>query len=82
MIFTFRPTTSPPQRESALREIGAWAEVDQAGLLHPELSSESLGRVCVATVAAGVAPETLLERLTSLPEVESASLPAERYLVS
>jgi hypothetical protein len=29
-----------------------------------------------------VDPETLLERLASLPDIESASLPAERYLVS
>lgn len=81
VMFNFRPNVSPERQKVILDAISHWREVYGASRLRPNAKHPEVQRMCYAYVQDPTNVVATVERLESLPEVESASVPAERELV-
>ncbi|MGE0129517.1 MAG: hypothetical protein AB7U82_15680 [Blastocatellales bacterium] len=81
VTFAFHPGVSRERQDEILSEIGSWDEVDQAGQVNPESPIESFTRMCFAYLKDDADADEISHRLSSLPEIESASAPAPRRLI-
>ena len=81
ITFNFHPGVSTTQQDEALKRINAWSTVSLASRLKPGAKSPLLQRMAYARVEDDADIDEIVERLTKLPEVESASVPASRRLV-
>ena len=81
IMFNFHPEVSTTQQDEALKRINAWSNVSLASRLKPDAKNPLLQRMAYARVEDDADIEKIVERLTKLPEVESASIPASRRLV-
>lgn len=80
IFFNVRPGTAPEALDALLEELRARPEISEAGVLRPGARNDALRRMHYATLEDGTDAGTLLRELNQRPEVESASLPAERHL--
>lgn len=81
VMFTFRSQVSPDRQEALLEEIGTWEEVTKAGRLKPDAKRADILRMAYAYVEDHADVAALVKRFAALPEVEDASMPAERHLL-
>ncbi len=81
VVFKFRSTVSPEQPDAVLAQINTWEGVSKAGHLKPDARSPEVLRLCYAYIEDNANLAALVERLSRLPEIESASPPAERRLI-
>ncbi len=81
VMFNFRSTVSPERQEAILAQINAWDGVSNTGRLKPDAKRQEILRMCYAYIADSVDSEAIVERLSSLPELESVSPPTERGLI-
>ncbi len=80
VMFRFKPGVPLDRQKAVLEDIGRWREVDRASRLKPNAKHPEVLRMCYAYVTDPTNVRTTLRRLEDLPEVESASEPAERLL--
>jgi hypothetical protein len=78
--FSFRPEVTAEQRDSVLDQIRRWDPIIEAMPLKPGATHPSTRRLHHAYVTDNDVAATV-ERLSSLPEIESAAVPAKRHLV-
>lgn len=76
--FSFRPTVPVDRRQSLLREINDWPEVKQARHLDDQSPDSDVARLAYAYLQPGHAAAALVQRLRSLPDIETADEPARR----
>jgi hypothetical protein len=81
VTFSFRPQVSADKRKEVLESISGWTSVLTAALLKPDAKNEEIQRMAFATIAEAAEVERLVKRLTDLPEIEHASVPARRKLL-
>jgi hypothetical protein len=80
-MLVFQSGLSPEQQAATLARINTWAGVSRAACLKPEAKDPDVRRLCYAYVEDDADVAAIADRLAQLPEVESASVPAERRLI-
>lgn len=78
--FSFSPASSEADRQAALVEIRGWNEVEKAELLRPGAQNLTVQRMAFAYAADGCTADRLADKLSALPAVEAASVPALRRM--
>ena len=81
VMFNFRPDVPLEEQDALLAEINTWDGISRAARLKPDAQKTAILRMCYAYISEQAEPEVLVERLSALPEIESASIPAERRLL-
>ena len=81
VMFTFRPGVQLEEQDEILKTINDWKTVSKAGRLKPSAKHPLVLRMAYAYIKDGSDVEQVAEQLSELPEIESASVPTERYLV-
>jgi hypothetical protein len=81
VMFNFRSSVTLEQQEAFMAQIGTWDGVRKAGPIKPDATRPELHRMCYAYVEDSADTEKIVERLSKLPEIESAFPPAERRLL-
>ncbi len=81
VMFNFRPNVPLEEQDALLVQINTWNGISRAAHLKPDAKNPALLRMCYAYVSDQAELEALVERLSALPEIESASIPAERRLL-
>jgi hypothetical protein len=81
VMFNFHADVPPQQQETLMAQIGTWDGVHKTACLKPDATRPELRRMCYAYVEDSAEIKTIVERLSTLPEIESAFPPAERRLL-
>jgi hypothetical protein len=81
VMFNFRPDVPLEEQEALLAKINTWNGISRAARLKPNAQKAAILRMCYAYISEKAEPEVIVERLSALPEIESASIPAERRLL-
>lgn len=81
VMFNFRPNLSLEEQDALLIQINTWNGVSKAAHLKPDAKNPAILRMCYAYVTDQAELKVLKEHLSALPEIESASIPAERRLL-
>lgn len=81
ILFQFRADVSPERQTALLDRIGGWNGIIAAARLAPQTGPPDVRRMCHAYAEADADLAAVIERLSALPEVESASIPARRCLI-
>jgi hypothetical protein len=82
IVFDFRLDVPRAQQDTLLGQINTWHGISQAGHLKPDAKHPAIGRMCYAYVSDRNELQVLTEKLLALAEVESASIPAARQLLT
>jgi hypothetical protein len=80
IFFNMRPEVAPARRQELLSELRSRPDVSVAAAMRPDAKNESFRRMFYADVRDETSAEVVVRHLESQPEVESASVPAERGL--
>jgi hypothetical protein len=81
IVFNFQPQISLEEQDALLAEINGWDEISKAARLKPESKNPVLLGMCYVYVNNSVELEIIVKRLSAFPEIESASIPAERQIL-
>ncbi len=81
VLFSFRSSLSAEALSGALERVRSLPQVERAGWLFPDARSGESAGTLVAVTGTGFEAGDLIAALTALPEVEDASVSAERALV-
>lgn len=81
VMFNFQPNVPLEEQDTLLAQINIWDGISKAAHLKPDAKNPAILRMCYAYVNSRAEPEALIERLSALPEIESAFIPAERRLL-
>jgi len=76
-----RPGTAPARRHALLEELRKRPEITSAAPLRPGAKSDVVQRMFYAKIDDDADVGGVLRELNRLPEIESASLPAERHIL-
>lgn len=79
--FSFRPEVTKEQQASMLDQIGRWEPVIKAAPLDPDAKHPSIRRMYHVYLTDDADATATVDCLSSLPEIESAAIPAPRYLI-
>jgi hypothetical protein len=79
--FRLRPGVDKVQQDSVIEQIKQWNSVITAEPLKPNAKHASVRRMYHAYVVDDADVEETVERLSTLPEIESADVPAQRRLI-
>jgi hypothetical protein len=81
ITMTFRAEVPKARRGAVLEAIGRIPGVLKASFLKAESEHPEIARVAYLSLAAQADVEGVLRQLRQLPEIEAASLPAQRKLM-
>ena len=81
VMFSFKSDVAAEKQDAILEEIGAWNEVTKASRLKEGSRNALVQRQAYANVEDHSGAQQVVERLSEMPEIEYASLPAQRKLV-
>jgi hypothetical protein len=81
VMFNFHPEVPEERRDAVLTAIRRWGSVLGAALLKPDAKNELTKRMAYAQLAEAADIETIIKKISDLPEVESASMPAKRRML-
>jgi hypothetical protein len=78
IVFNVRSGLDTAGRDQLLRHLESWPEIDRAAPLRPGAKSDSVSRMFFAYVSDGADVHRVVQQIEARPEVESASVPAQR----
>lgn len=81
ITFKFKSDVPAKRQGAILARINSWKAVRKAGPLNPEAKHPLARRLSYAYVEDDADIDTLVDRLSKIPDIESASIPAERHLI-
>jgi hypothetical protein len=81
LTFLFRPSADDDARQAAMEEVKRWPQVSAANFLKREAKNPEVRRIAYAEVPDAKDLMDVLQRLQTLPVVETANLPAQRTLI-
>lgn len=81
VMFTFKSDVSPERQKAILDEIENWASISKASRLKPDATNPAVLRMAYAYVEDDSRAEEVVKKLSSIKEIDEASLPARRSLV-
>ncbi len=82
IFFDFRLDVTRSQQDKLIAEINTWQGISQVGHLKPDAQNPEIVRMCYAYITDRSDLQVLTEKLSALAEVESASIPASRQLLT
>ena len=82
VTFMFRSDVSPEQQEAILIQVNQWGSIQNATHLKPDTKHPELLRMCYAYLVDKADQDNIIKRLTDIPEIESANIPAKRSLIN
>ena len=82
VTFMFRSDVPPEQQEAILKQINKWESIQKATHLKPDTKHPELLRMCYAYLVDNAEQVNIMKRLTDIPEIESADIPARRSLIN
>ena len=82
VMLMFKQDVSPEDQEHVLTKLNARQGVIKAARLKPEARNPDVLRMAFVYVDDSLNVQTLLDQLSKLPEIDSASLPPQRGLVT
>jgi hypothetical protein len=80
-MITFNTDVPPEKKKEILDRIEQWESVSKAMPLKADSKSAEVRRMAYAYVKDKADAVAIIERLSEIPEIESASLPAKRKLL-
>ncbi len=80
IVFNVRPEIGHKEQAALLTRLRRLPGVDRATCLNPNSKSAVIQRMCYAYVKDDADLESLRRQIGSLPEIESADVPAQRGL--
>ncbi len=80
-MFNFRSDIEPEQQNAVLERINRWKDISKATRLKADTKNKDLLRLAYAYIEDDADADDIIKRLTEIPEIESASLPARRKLL-
>jgi len=81
ITITFRAEVPKPRREAVLEAMARTSGVLKASFLKAESDHPEIARTAYLSLATQADVEAVLTQLRQLPEIEAASLPAQRRLM-
>jgi len=81
IMFNFRSEVPPKDQNALLTKINNWVGISGAGHIKPDSKNPAILKMCYIYVSDDTETEVMIEKLSALSEVESASIPAERRLL-
>lgn len=81
VMFNFRPDVPLEEQDALLAKINTWNGINRVARLKPDAQKTAILRMCYAYISEQAEPEVLVERLSAIPEIESASIPTQRRLL-
>jgi hypothetical protein len=78
VTFTFRKEVRPNRRRDVLKAIQGWDSVQQAAALKPDAKAELTRRVGFAVLKEDADPDAVVQQISDLDEIETASVPEAR----
>jgi hypothetical protein len=81
IVFNFQPQISLAEQDVLLAQINNWDGIIKAARLKPESKNPVLLGMCYVYVNDSVELKVIVKRLSAFPEIESASIPAERQIL-
>ena len=81
IVFSLRPGTAADKQDALLARLHKLPGIVHANSLSPQAKNPDVRRMCFAHVADDADVEQVLAQVRQEPEVEQASLPAERRLI-
>jgi len=78
--FSFKPEVPPQRKAKVVSRIGKWKAIHKAVPLLPGASRPDISKMYYAYIDDEADIGVLRDRLKEVPEIESASVPAERHL--
>jgi len=81
VVFSFKSNVAPDKQDKILEQIESWDEVTKASRLKEDARNAEVLRMAYANVEDHSGAQQVVDRLSEMPEIESASLPAKRKLV-
>jgi len=82
VVFNFKASTAQKDQDQVLARLNTHAGVIRAARLKPEAQDPDVRRMAFAYVDDSLDVEILLTQLSHFPEIDSASLPARRHLIT
>jgi hypothetical protein len=82
ILFDFRLDVTIAQQDALLGQINTWHGISQVGHIKPDAKQPEIVRMCYAYVSDRDELQVLTEKLSALAEVESATIPAARQLLT
>ncbi len=81
VMFNFRSDVSPEQQDAILAQIRAWDAIASVGRLKADAKRADILRMSYAYVKDDADIDAVTHRLSEIPEMDNASMPAERHLL-
>lgn len=81
IFFNLRAGVGQHEREALMQRLGRVKGVHKVAGLRPDAKNIAVQRMCYAQVTDDADVNSVKELIVTLPEVESADLPAERGLL-
>ncbi len=81
IMFSMRPGTDADKQDALIARLHKVPGIVRASSLSPQAKNPDLRRMCFAHVADDANVDEVLAQVRREPEVEQASLPAERRLI-
>ena len=81
VTFTLNRGLANEQREQALDHVRGIEGITHVGVVNPNTKTPELQRFAFADVSEAIDLSDLVEKITAIPEIESAEVPPRRKLV-
>ena len=81
VMFNFKSEVPAQMQAARLEDIASWDAITVTAFLDAEASLPELRRMCYAYVQEAADIDGVLKCLIALPEIETAFIPAQRYLL-
>jgi len=82
VIFNFRTHVGKEKQDHILKKISSWDGVVKATRLKPETSDPDVSRMSQVYIHSHADAESIVKKLSETPEIEQASVPANRKNIS
>jgi hypothetical protein len=80
IAFSFTPKVSPKRQQEVLQRIETLPGVIKVAQLKPDTKIIELRRMYYAQLDDSINPKSVLRKLRADPEIESAAVPADRFV--
>jgi hypothetical protein len=81
VIFNFRPEVEREKQDRILQKISSWSGVIKATRLKSDAKDPRVSRMSQVYIENSADAKGIVKKLSDTPEIEQASLPAERRLI-
>lgn len=81
ILFKFRTNVPFDRQDKLLERVKKWTGLHHVAFFTPDSARPEVRSRAYAYLADDVNVDAIIRKLTSIPEIETASIPAERHLI-